>query len=213
LKKLARKGLRPYVLFFEAADEVLQRRFSETRRPHPADKGKGLLAAIQAERKAMQKVRAKADLIIDTSEQTVHTLRHLLVQKFSPTEEGAPLNVQIISFGHKFGTPRQVDLLFDVRHLPNPYFVSELRNLPGSHRNVVKFLEKQPEVTETTERFADLLNYLLPLYKREGKSYLTIGVGCTGGRHRSVMIANRLAKALNNKDGFEVSVLHRDVQK
>ena len=213
LKKLAQKGLRPYVLFFEAADEVLQRRFSETRRPHPADKGKGLLAAIRAERKAMQKVRAKADLIIDTSEQTVHTLRRLLVQKFSATEEGAPLNVQIVSFGHKFGTPRQVDLLFDVRHLPNPYFIAELRHLPGSHRNVVKFLEQQPEVKETGERFADLLNYLLPLYKREGKSYLTIGAGCTGGRHRSVLIANRLAKALDKKDGFDVSVVHRDVQK
>lgn len=212
LKKLARKKLHPYVLFFEAADEVLQRRFSETRRPHPADNGKGLLAAIQAERKAMQKVREKADLIIDTSEQTVHTLRHLLVQKFSQTAEGAPLNVQIISFGHKFGVPRQVDLLFDVRHLPNPYFVSELRNLPGSHRNVVKFLEKQKEVKETARRFADLLDYLLPLYKREGKSYLTIGVGCTGGRHRSVMLANSLAKSIS-KDGIEVSVVHRDVQK
>jgi UPF0042 nucleotide-binding protein len=213
LKKLAKKQLRPYVLFFEATDEVLQRRFSETRRPHPADKnGKGVLSAIQAERKAMQRVRDKADLIIDTSDQTVHTLRRLLIQKFSQTEEGAPLNIEIISFGHKFGAPRQVDLLFDVRHLPNPYFVPELKNLPGSHKKVIAFLQKQPEVKETGERFADLLNYLIPLYKREGKSYLTIGVGCTGGRHRSVMIANSLAKSLN-KDGAEISVSHRDVKK
>jgi UPF0042 nucleotide-binding protein len=200
------------LLFLEANDAALLRRFSETRRPHPNDKGKGLLAAIKSERKAMQKVRATADLIIDTSEQTVHTLRHLLIQTFSHTEEGAPLNVQIVSFGHKFGVPRQVDLLFDVRHLPNPYFVSELRNLPGTHRKVISFLEKQPEVKETASRFTDLLNYLIPLYKREGKSYLTIGVGCTGGRHRSVMIANSLAKSLRG-DGVEISVSHRDVQK
>jgi RNase adapter protein RapZ len=212
LKKLARKKLHPFVLFFEATDDVLQRRFSETRRPHPADKGKGLLAAIQAERKAMQRVRDKADLIIDTSDHTVHTLRHLLIQKFNQNEKGAPLNVEIISFGHKFGIPRQVDLLFDVRHLPNPYFVPELRNLPGSHRKIVKFLEEKNEVKETGKRFADLLNYLIPLYKREGKSYLTIGVGCTGGRHRSVMLANTLAKSLD-KDGIEISVVHRDVQK
>jgi UPF0042 nucleotide-binding protein len=212
LKELAEKDLYPYVLFFEAADEVLQRRFSETRRPHPTDNGKGLLSAIRSERKAMQSVRARADLIIDTSEQTVHTLRHLLVQKFSQTEEGAPLNVQIMSFGHKYGVPRQIDLLFDVRHLPNPYFIPELKNLPGSHRKIVEFLKKQDEVKETEKRFADLLNYLLPLYKREGKSYLTIGIGCTGGRHRSVMIANSLSKSLK-KDGVEVSVVHRDVQK
>jgi UPF0042 nucleotide-binding protein len=135
-----------------------------------------------------------------------------LVQTFSQTKEGAPLSVQIMSFGHKYGVPRQIDLLFDVRHLPNPYFIPELKNLPGSHKKVADFLKKQEEVKETENRFADLLNYLLPLYKREGKSYLTIGIGCTGGRHRSVMIANSLSKSLK-KDGVEVSVVHRDVQK
>jgi RNase adapter protein RapZ len=212
IKNLAGKKLRPFVLFFEASDEVLQRRFSETRRPHPYDRGKGVLAAIESERKALKKVRNMADLIIDTSELTVHTLRHQLMQIFGQNEEGAPLNVQIISFGHKYGVPRQVDLLFDVRHLPNPYFVPELKNLPGSHRKVLEFFKKEEEVKETARRFADLLNYLLPLYKREGKSYLTIGVGCTGGRHRSVMLANSLAKSLN-KDGYEISVSHRDVKK
>ena len=212
LKKLAKKKLHPFVLFFEAKDEVLQRRFSETRRPHPADYGKGLLSAIRAERKAMQNVRETADLIIDTSTETVHTLRRLLVQKFGQSEEGTPLHVQIFSFGHKYGVPPQADLLFDVRHLPNPYFVPELKHLPGTDKNVIKFLEKEPEVKETHRRFADLLDYLLPLYKREGKSYLTIGVGCTGGRHRSVFIANSLAKSLKNNE-IEVSVTHRDVQK
>lgn len=212
LKTLGKQNLHPYVLFFEASDEVLQRRFSETRRPHPADNAKGLLSAIQAERKAMQKVRDTADLIIDTSEHTVHTLRRLLIQKFSSNENGTPLQIQIMSFGHKHGVPNQVDLLFDVRHLPNPYFEPELKNLPGTHKKVVAYLEKQEEVKETGRRFADLLNYLIPLYKREGKSYLTIGVGCTGGKHRSVMLANSLAKALE-KDGVEISVVHRDVQK
>lgn len=211
IKKL-RKKLSPFILFFEASDEVLQRRFSETRRPHPADNGEGLLNAIREEREAMTEVREMADLIIDTSEHTVHTLRRLLVQKFGLTEEGAPLHVQIFSFGHKHGNPRQVDLLFDVRHLPNPYFEKELRNLPGTDKTVVDFLDAQAEVRETTKRFVDLLKYLLPLYKREGKSYLTIGVGCTGGRHRSVMVANRLGEALKN-DHFDVTVSHRDVLK
>ncbi len=122
IKKLKKK-LSPFILFFEASDEVLQRRFSETRRPHPADKGEGLLNAIRAEKEAIKEVRDMADLIIDTSEHTVHTLRLLLVQKFGLTEEGTPLHVQIFSFGHKHGDPRQADLLFDVRHLPNPYFL------------------------------------------------------------------------------------------
>ncbi len=212
LKKLRRKNLTPFVMFFEASDEVLQRRFSETRRPHPADKGKGLLAAIRAEKKEMENVRKTADLIIDTSEHTVHTLRRLLIQKFGQREECVPLNVQIISFGHKYGAPREIDLLFDVRHLPNPYFEKNLKELPGTDRKVIGFLNKQREVSETISRFADLLDYLLPLYRREGKSYLSIGIGCTGGRHRSVMVAESLGKALNN-NGYEISVSHRDVKK
>ncbi|CAN5622582.1 RNase adapter RapZ [soil metagenome] len=211
LKKI-KKRISPFVLFFEASDTVLQRRFSETRRPHPADTGKGLLSAIRAEKKAMQEIRESADLIIDTSEHTVHTLRRLLVQKFGQTEEGAPLHIQVVSFGHKYGVPHQVDLLFDVRHLPNPYFEEGLRELTGTDRKVVGYLENQTEVEETIRRFVDLLEYLLPLYRREGKSYLSIGVGCTGGRHRSVMVANRLGKAFKN-DSFDVSVAHRDLQK
>ncbi|HEX8369880.1 MAG TPA: RNase adapter RapZ [Pyrinomonadaceae bacterium] len=212
LKKLAKKNLEPFVLFFEAADEVLQRRFSETRRPHPFDQGDGLLTAIQAEREALKNVRKTADLIVDTTEHTVHTLRKFLIERFGQTEEGTPLHVQVVSFGHKYGVPRQVDLLFDVRHLPNPYFVPELKHLPGTDENVIKFLDGQQEVHETTNKFTDLLAYLLPLYKREGKSYLTIGVGCTGGRHRSVRVAYNLGKFLKEK-GFDVSVSHRDVQK
>ncbi len=211
LKKLKKK-LSPYVVFFEASDEVLQRRFSETRRPHPADGGKGLLAAIRAEKKAMREIKPLADLIIDTSEHTVHTLRRLIIQKFSRSSDAAPLKVQILSFGHKFGTPRDLDLMFDVRHLPNPYFDRALKELTGDDRKVIRFLEKHDEVRETITRFSDLLNYLLPFYKREGKSYLTIGIGCTGGRHRSVMVANSIRDKLK-KAGFDVSVVHRDMQK
>ncbi|MBK7708946.1 MAG: RNase adapter RapZ [Acidobacteria bacterium] len=212
LKRLRKKKLEPSVLFFEASDEVLQRRFSETRRPHPADRGNGLLAAVREERDAMDIVRKNADLIIDTSTHTVHTLRHFLVQRFGLREDGNALHVQIVSFGHKFGVPGQVDLLFDVRHLPNPYFVKGLRELPGTNPKVSDYLEEQSEVGETIRRFTELLEYLIPLYRREGKSYLTIGVGCTGGRHRSVMVAERLGKALAN-DGVEMSVMHRDIQK
>ncbi|MFL6375019.1 MAG: RNase adapter RapZ [Pyrinomonadaceae bacterium] len=212
LEKLKRRGLSPFVVFFEASDEVLQRRFSETRRPHPADKGKGLLAAIQSERKALKHIRKLGDLIIDTSEYTVHTLRQQIVQKFSGFDEGVPMKVEVVSFGHKYGTPRGLDLMFDVRHLPNPYFQKELKHLHGEDPEIIQYLNNQPEVGETIYRFNALLEYLLPKYQREGKSYLTIGIGCTGGRHRSVMVANSVREALAIQ-GFDASVTHRDLQK
>jgi UPF0042 nucleotide-binding protein len=213
LKKLRRaSGLDVFVLFFEASDDVLQRRFSETRRPHPADTGDGLLSSIRAERAAMSDIRAHADLIIDTSEHNVHTLRRYLIERFSPDTKGTPMRVQVLSFGHKYGGPRDLDLLFDVRHLPNPYFVAELRNFSGNDRRVAEFLKKKPETVETLDRFGSLLDYLLPLYRREGKSYVTVGIGCTGGRHRSVMVANALARRLR-RDGFDATAVHRDVSK
>lgn len=212
LQKLKKRNLTPFVVFFEASDDTLQRRFSETRRPHPAGNGKGLLAAIRTERRALKDIRKLADLIVDTSDHTVHTLRHLIVQKFSGYEDGVPLKVEVVSFGHKYGTPRSVDLLFDVRHLPNPYFQKELKNLTGEDAAIIEYLNKQSEVAETIKHFNDLLLYLLPRYQREGKSYLTIGIGCTGGRHRSVMVASSVRKELKDK-GFDVSVTHRDMQK
>jgi UPF0042 nucleotide-binding protein len=213
LKKLRRgSGLAVCVLFFEASDDVLQRRFSETRRPHPADTGDGLLASIRAERGALAHIRAHADLIIDTSEHNVHTLRRYLVERFSPDRAGTPMRVQVLSFGHKYGGPRDLDLMFDVRHLPNPHFIEELRPFSGNDRRVVEFLKRQAETVETLERFGGLLDYLLPLYRREGKSYVTVGIGCTGGRHRSVMVANALARRLR-RDGFDATAVHRDVGK
>jgi len=211
LSALRAAGVSVYVLFLEASDEVLQHRFSETRRPHPADNGPGLLRAIRAERQAMSRIRAVADQIIDTSEHTVHTLRSLLLERFSPDRKGGRMRVEVLSFGHKYGNPGNLELLFDVRHLPNPHFVPELKRFSGNDRRVVKYLRAQPEVEETLRRFSDLLDYLLPLYKREGKSYVTVGIGCTGGRHRSVMIGNELAARLR-RAGFNAHAIHRDVK-
>jgi len=212
LEALRGLGLQVSVLFFEASDDVLQYRFSETRRPHPAEKGQGLLAAIRDERHAMSRIRALADQIIDTSDHTVHTLRRFLLERFSLDRQGAPMRVQVMSFGHKYGNPGDLELLFDVRHLPNPHFVPELKRLSGHDSRVVKFLRSHDEVKETLQRFTDLLSYLLPLYKREGKSYVTVGIGCTGGRHRSVMIANALARSLR-RASFDAHASHRDVRK
>jgi UPF0042 nucleotide-binding protein len=160
----------------------------------------------------MSHIRALADQIIDTSDHTVHTLRSHLLERFSPDRKGGPMRVQVLSFGHKYGNPGDMELLFDVRHLPNPHFIPELKPLSGHDKRVVKYLKEQPEVEETLNRFYDLLAYLLPQYKREGKSYVTVGIGCTGGRHRSVMVANALGRRLRQA-GFDAHVVHRDVRK
>ncbi len=213
LRRLRRdSGLNVFVLFFAASADVLQRRFSETRRPHPFHTGDGLAASISAEREAMAAIQDAADLIIDTSEHTVHSLRRYLVERFSPDTRGTPMRVQVISFGHKYGAPRDLDLLFDVRHLPNPHFVPELRALSGHDPRAVAYIKASSETGETLQRFGELLDYLLPLYRREGKSYVTVGVGCTGGRHRSVMVANALARRLR-RAGFDALAMHRDVRK
>jgi UPF0042 nucleotide-binding protein len=212
LKELRASGLSVHVLFLEASDDALLRRFSETRRPHPADEGAGLSEAIRRERKAMARIRPLADQVIDSSTHTVHTLRRLLIERFSPDTAADAMRVQVMSFGYKHGFPRDIDLMFDVRHLPNPHFVPELRDFSGHDPRVVRYLTASDEVRETIRRFADLADYLLPLYKREGKSYLTIGIGCTGGRHRSVMVANALARHLR-RGGFDATAIHRDVKK
>lgn len=212
LQETKKRGLKVSVIFFEASDTILARRFSETRRPHPAERGKGLPDAVRAERETMKRIRSLADEVVNTSEHTVHSLRKLLLDRFSRSGDGVSMRVQILSFGHRFGTPREMELLFDVRHLPNPFFVDGLRSLTGADRRVVKYLKDQPEVEETLNRFTDLLNYLLPQYQREGKSYLTVGIGCTGGRHRSVMIANEITKRLR-RAGFDTHAVHRDMRK
>ena len=212
MQVLRKQGLRVLVMFFEASDDILVRRFSETRRPHPADRAKGLTDAIRNERKAMRPVRELADEVVDTSDHTVHSLRKLVLNRFTATGDAGLMQVEVLSFGHRFGTPRDMELLFDVRHLPNPFFIPELRALTGADRRVVKYLNTQPEVEETLSRFSDLLYYLLPQYQREGKSYVTVGIGCTGGRHRSVMVANQIMKRLR-RAGFDARAIHRDIRK
>ena len=212
LQELRKRGLNVSVIFFEASSEILSRRFSETRRPHPAERGKGLPDAIRTERQTMKQIRALADEVVDTSDHTVHSLRRRLLDRFSGSGKDFTLRVQVLSFGHRFGTPRDIELLFDVRHLPNPFFVDGLKALTGADRRVVKDLKDQPEVEETLRRFTDLLNYLLPQYQREGKSYLTVGIGCTGGRHRSVMVANEVTKRLR-RAGYDAHAVHRDMRK
>lgn len=199
------------VVFLEADDEVLLRRYSETRRPHPLP-DQTVLAAIRQERELLSEIRDLADVVIDTSDHTVHTLRDEIKNRFAEKTESRELQVSIVSFGFRHGLPRGLDMLFDVRFLPNPHFVPDLRPRTGCDSEVVAYLESQAEVQETIARFTDLLAYLLPRFGREGKSYLTIGIGCTGGRHRSVMVGEALNKNLSAL-GHKVKILHRDIDK
>ena len=197
------------IVFLEADDETLQRRYSETRRPHPLALP-GILAALRRERQQLEPIRELADEIVDTSEMTIHDLRQTIRDRFQPRDGAEGMKVTVTSFGFKRGTPRDLDLLFDVRFLPNPHFVPDLRPLTGRDRPIVEYLEAQPEVGETLERLVDLLAFLLPRYQREGKSYVTIGIGCTGGRHRSVYLAEAIARRLTEA-GLDARAEHRDI--
>jgi UPF0042 nucleotide-binding protein len=206
-----RDDIETTVLFMEASDAALQRRYSETRRPHPLGEGR-VLEAVQEEREKLAPVRALADVVIDTSDHTVHTMRAWLKNRFAPEDAETQTEITIISFGFKYGVPLDADLLFDVRFLPNPHFVPELKDFTGNDQPVIEFLDRSQDVRETIGRFCDLLDYLMPLYQREGKSYVTVGVGCTGGKHRSVAVANAIGKHLN-RHGLHARVTHRDVKK
>ncbi|HWP43088.1 MAG TPA: RNase adapter RapZ [Blastocatellia bacterium] len=210
-EELVRKGVPVTVLFLEADDDILVRRYSETRRPHPLPDG-DVIAAIRHERKLLSGIRDMADVIIDTSEHTVHTLRDVIRERFADKGGEQELNVTIYSFGYRSGLPRGLDMLFDVRFLPNPHFIADLRPLTGLDPRVVEYLGSQEEVQETLARLVDLLAFLLPRFKREAKSYLAIGIGCTGGRHRSVMVAEALHERLTSL-GYRSRVVHRDIEK
>jgi UPF0042 nucleotide-binding protein len=197
------------IIFIEASDEVLIRRFKETRRPHPLGY-KDLSRAIRRERKLLTPLRQEADSIIDSSELTPHQLRKFIIESFlrkGPKE----MTISIVSFGYKYGIPLDVDLLFDVRFLPNPYFIKELKEFPGTSQKVSKFVLSHRDTKEFFKQLQPLLHYLIPLYKQEGRSYLTIGIGCTGGRHRSPAISEEIRKALKKRK-LDVSVTHRDLQ-
>lgn len=210
-EELKEKGVDVSVIFLEADDDVLLRRYSETRRPHPLP-DQNVIQAIRQERELLSEIRDLADHVIDTSEHTVHTLRDVIKDHFAEKSGAHELNVTVSSFGFRHGSPRGLDMMFDVRFLPNPHFVPELRPLTGRDPAVIEYLQSESEVEDTIARFAELLAYLLPRFQREGKSYLTVGVGCTGGRHRSVMVAEAINKRLNNM-GYKSKVVHRDLLK
>lgn len=197
------------LIFLDASEESLIRRFSETRRPHPLAQNRSLLEALRRERAMLEEVRSVADVVVDTSAMTVHELRSFMQKTFISDPERAGMVISATSFGFKFGVPHDVDLLFDVRFLANPHFVPELRSKTGTDPAVAAFIEQDPETGRFLAKIADFLDYLLPLYEREHKSYLSIGIGCTGGKHRSVYIAERLADLFKER-GLPVRVSHRD---
>jgi UPF0042 nucleotide-binding protein len=207
-----RKQIHTTVLFLEASDDALLRRFSETRRPHPLGKDATVKSALKQERRMLQPIRALADLVVDSSKFNVHELRSHITGKFTEGSSDKDLLVSVVSFGYKTGVPNDADLLFDVRFLPNPHFIPAFRPLTGRHPQVAKYIRSFPQTQEFIDRISALLIYLIPHYVREGKSYLTIGFGCTGGQHRSVLISEEVKKLLG-KAGFRVKVIHRDSPK
>lgn len=204
------RGLNPVLIFLEASDSTLVRRFSETRRPHPLAPGRSASEGIREERQRLTIIREMADEIVDTSDMTVHELRHFFMG-LSRDRSKARLVVTFLSFGFKHGLPVDADLVFDVRCLPNPHFVPALRRRTGRDRAVAQFLEKDPATREFIQKLEDYVRFVIPHYVAEGKTYLTVAIGCTGGRHRSVAIAERLRKALAAVEGARVRVRHRDI--
>lgn len=204
-----KKQVHTTVLFLEADDDVLLRRFSETRRPHPLGKEATVKNALAKERKLLRPIRAMADMVVDSSKFNVHELRAHITEKFLLGSTDKNILISCVSFGYKSGLPVDADLLFDVRFLPNPHFVPAFRHLTGRHPQVAKYIRSFPQTQEFIQRISDLLIYLIPHYIREGKSYLTIGLGCTGGQHRSVLIAEEVKRRLA-KAGYRVKVTHRD---
>jgi UPF0042 nucleotide-binding protein len=212
LAELREQGQKIEILYLEAGDGLLVRRFSETRRPHPAAGGGGILQGIRTERERLVGLRELADQVIDTSAYTVHELRDHLQRLLAYAETNARLFVSVESFGYKYGVPTNADIMFDVRFLPNPFFVEELRAKTGLEAEVAAFVLQRPETDRFLDQVSTLLESTLPLYVREGKSYLTLAVGCTGGRHRSVVIVEELQRRLNTW-GYNVQARHRDLQR
>jgi len=208
---LERAGFHPEVLFLDASDEVLVRRYSESRRPHPmAESGASVADGIRRERLALAEMRERANRVIDTSALTVHELREVITTAVLGAASGSAMTIALVSFGYKYGIPVGMDLVLDVRFLPNPFFVPELKPLDGMDERVRAYVMNQPEARRFVDEIVRLLGFLVPLYRREGKSYLTIGLGCTGGRHRSPTLATELAHRLG-LDGVAVQVRHNDI--
>jgi RNase adapter protein RapZ len=207
-----RQSVNARLIFLEADEGSIVRRFSETRRPHPLGTGKSITRSIRAERSQLAAIRAMADLIINTSKFTVHELRELIGERFRGRRDESAIMIYVASFGFRNGVPPDSDLVFDVRFLPNPNYIPRFKNLTGKDPGVARYIRSFPQTVEFMERISGLLIYLLPHYIREGKSYLTISFGCTGGQHRSVMIAEQIRKSLAEA-GYQAKVYHRDIVK
>ena len=197
------------LIFLEASDEVLARRFSETRRPHPFAHDRPLAEAIQQERSILLDVKSLANMTLDTSQFSVHELKAQIIRRFELPGHDTAMLVTIITFGFKYAAPYNIDILFDVRFLPNPHFIESLRPRTGKEREVLDYLNAQPEYRTFLEKLTDFVAYLLPQYEKEMKSYLTIGIGCTGGKHRSVAVGEALSSDLEGR-GYAVELVHRD---
>lgn len=208
--KRVRRVLPTRVLYLEASDEALIRRFSETRRPHPMGRTDTVVQSIRAERRRLDPIRNVADIVLDTTKFTVHDLRAHIGAQFEREASDRNLTISSNSFGFKNGVPAEADLVFDVRFLPNPHFVPEFRKLTGKHPKVAKYIRDFPQTAEFLDRTTEMMTFLLPHYIKEGKSYLTIAFGCTGGQHRSVFIAEEMKKRLTAA-GYRVKTLHRDM--
>ena len=207
--KTLRKKHRIEVLFLEAETDVLIRRFKETRRPHPL--GGDIEEAIRTEKESLAALKENADRVIDTSSFSPHQLRYLISSLYAPQGGGQDMTVSLISFGFKYGIPQNIDLLFDVRFLPNPNFVPSLKQLRGTDRPVAEYILRYPETKEYLKKIRDLLNFLIPRYRKEGRTYLSIAVGCTGGNHRSPAIVEALKKSLE-KANVDLQVIHREIK-
>ena len=210
LRKLSEQGIKYELLFLEASDAVLVRRYKESRRQHPLEEDRSVLDAIRSERERLEELRGAANIILDTTELTVHDLKRKLKDKFSDQDNGALFTVTLISFGYKYGIPLDADLVMDVRFLPNPNYVEELKNCTGLDQRVVEYLFLHEETKSFLRLYSDLLLFLLPLYINEGKPHLVVAIGCTGGQHRSVVLTESLAEILE-REGYHLFVHHRDL--
>jgi UPF0042 nucleotide-binding protein len=207
-----RQAVTPRLVFLEADDDAIVRRFSETRRPHPLGRGRSVAKSVRIEREQLAPIRAMAELIVNTSKFTVHELREFIGERFRGKGDESKIMIYVTSFGFRNGVPPDSDLVFDVRFLPNPNYIPKFKNLTGKNPAVARYIHSFPQTVEFIKRITDLLVYLLPHYVREGKSYLTIGFGCTGGQHRSVMMADQIRKNLAGA-GYKAKVTHRDIVK
>jgi UPF0042 nucleotide-binding protein len=207
---LKKKGYQFKILFLEADEETLIKRYSQTRRHHPLSQNKSLLEGIQIEQEQLKDLKSTADKIIDTSRYNVHNLKSVISYIAQQSKNVAPMKINILSFGFKYGTPHDASLIMDVRFLANPYFIPELKALTGKSADIKNYVLNNDEARRFLKKYLDLLDYLIPLYEKEGKSYLTIAVGCTGGRHRSVSISEAIFEHIK-KPGRQIIVTHRDI--